>query len=72
MVANSTIVGNGTASGDIFAMRLDPDGGTVTMDVGPLSVFTSVSKQDPVPVLPNVQQTSVSKHDSVSFLSNLQ
>ncbi|CAF9913636.1 hypothetical protein IMSHALPRED_001401 [Imshaugia aleurites] len=41
-------------------MRLDPDGGTVTMDVGPLSVFTSVSKQDPVPVLPNVQQTSTS------------
>lgn len=38
-------------------MRLNDDGGTITMDVGPLSVFT---------------QTTVSKQDLVSFLSNLQ
>ncbi len=55
VAANSTVLGNSTAKGHSFALRLDPGGGTVTMDVGPLSLFTTVSKQDPVPVLPNMQ-----------------
>ena len=63
-IANSTIQGdtssnstNSTTNAGTFAMRLNDDGGTITMDVGPLSVFT---------------QTTVSKQDLVSFLSNLQ
>ena len=44
-LANSTASssGNSTTNGDRFAMRLDALGGTVTMDVGPLSAFTQTT-----------------------------
>ena len=35
--------GNSTTNGNRFAMRLDDLGGTVTMDVGPLSAFTQTT-----------------------------
>ena len=45
MIANTTVndFGNSSASGNTFDMRLDSLGGTITMNVGPLSVFTQTT-----------------------------
>lgn len=73
-VANSTIQGNTlsntTADGGKFAIKLDAGGGTITMDVGPLSVFTqtTVSKQNPVSVLSNLQQTSLQTPSGTGYV----